>query len=339
MENEMKKRTTITDVARAAQVSLMTVSRVMNGKPGVSEELRQRILALADEMDYRPSQIARGLATRHTATIGLLVPDIANPFFAQMVRGVEDVAFERGYTIFLINTGEHYERELAAFDSLWQKEIDGVIVCSSRLPIAELESAIQRFPAVVLFNRELATPMDHVTMININDQLGAELAVEHLLGIGRTRIGLVAGPATSVSAQRRLDGYRAALNAAKIVFDPALIEYCAPFTDDGRVATHTLLSRRPKADAILAFNDLVAVGVMQACQEAGRRVPEDIAVIGCDDIPLATIIRPRLTTVHVDLNAIGRMLMDSILTLIECEGDDDPRVRTIDPSLVIRESA
>ncbi len=335
----MKKRTTIADVARAANVSLMTVSRVMNNKPGVSEELRQRILALAEEMDYRPSQIARGLATRQTSTVGLLVPDITNPFFAQIVRGVEDVAFERGYTIFLINFGESYERELAAFDSLWQKEIDGVIVCSSRLPIAELEEAIQRFPAVVLFNRELVTPMEHVTMININDQLGAELAVEHLVALGRRRIGLVAGPAISISAQRRLDGYRAALNAAKIVFDPAMIEYCPPFTDDGRAATHTLLARRPRTDAILAFNDLVAVGVMQACQEAGRRVPDDIAVIGCDDIPLATIIRPRLTTVHVDLNAIGRMLMESLLALIEGDGDDQPRAQRIDPILVVRESA
>lgn len=337
-EIPMKKRTTIADVAQAAGVSMMTVSRVMNNKPGVSDEVRQRILTLAEQMEFRPSQLARGLATRQTATIGFVVPDITNPFFAQIVRGAEDVAFEHGYNLFLVNTAENLERELAAYDSLWQKVIDGVILCSSRLPIDELEARIERFPAVLLFNRILVTPQPHVATLNINDELGARMAVEHFVTQGRTRIALVAGPMTSVSAQRRLDGYRAALKAANLGFDPALLEHCPPTTEGGRAATHAILARRPKVEGIVAFNDLVAVGVMQACQEAGRNVPKDIAVIGFDDIPLATIIRPRLTTVRVDLLAVGRMAMAAILKLIHHE-DGGPSVYQLDPELVVRESA
>ncbi len=339
MKAPAKKRPTITDVARAAHVSLMTVSRVMNNKPGVGDEMRRRILALADDMGYRPSQLARGLATRQTATIGLIVPDIANPFFAQFVRGAEDVAFEQGYNLFLVNTAEDLDREIAAFDSLWQKEIDGVILCSSRLPIDELETSLARFPSVLLFNRELTTPMPNIATLNINDGLGAQLAVQHFVSHGRTRIALVAGPTTSVSAQRRLDGYRAALKAANLVFDPAMLEHCPPTTEGGHAAVHAILSRRPRVEGIFAFNDLVAVGVMQACQEAGKRIPQDIAVIGVDDIPLATIIRPQLTTLRVNLLAVGRMAMESILDIIRSSGADTPPAYQVDPELVVRESA
>lgn len=338
MESPTKKRPTIADVARAAQVSLMTVSRVMNNKPGVSEDLRRRILALAGDMGYHPSQLARGLATRRTSTIGLVVPDITNQFFAQLVRGAEDLAFERGYNLFLVNTAENLNRESAAVDSLWQKEIDGVILCSSRLPLDELETSIARFPAVLLFNRELASPIPNVATLKINDELGARLAVEHLVNRGCTRIAFVTGPTTSGSAQHRLDGYRAALKSASQVFDPQLLEHCAPTTDGGRTAAQAILARRPKVDGIFAFNDLVAVGVIQACQEAGKHVPQDIAVVGVDDIPLATVVRPQLTTVGVNLQAVGRMAIEAILKMIR--GDDGvPTTYQVDPVLIIRESA
>lgn len=335
----MKKRPTIADVARAAGVSLMTVSRVMNDKTGVGEETRERILELAAEMGYRPSQVARGLAMRQTSSIGLVVPDIANPFFAHIVQGAEEVAFKRGYNLFLMNTQEDTEREVAALDSLWQKEIDGIILCSSRLPPDELEAYAERFPAVVLFNRELPSPLSHVVTLNINDSLGAQLAVRHLASADRRRIALLAGPVTSISGQRRIDGYRAGLREACRPFDPGLLEHCQPDTEGGRAATRALLARRPRLDAIFAFNDLVAVGAIQACEDAGRRVPDDVAIIGVDDIPLASIIRPHLTTLHIDLPAVGRQAMATTLALISQEPDVAPAAIWIDPELVIRDSA
>lgn len=335
----MKKRPTITDVAQAAGVSLMTVSRVVNDKPGVGEETRQRIRQLIEVMDYRPNEIARGLATRQTATVAIVVPDITNPFFAKIACGAEAVAFEKGYHLFLLNTAESTDREVAALDSLHQKEIDGVLLCSPRLPVDDLESTISQFAAVALFNRELPNPLPNVAQININDALGAQLAVQRFVATGRRRLALIAGPATSTSGQRRIDGYRTGLKEAGLAFDPQFMEHCQPFTEGGRIAAAQLLARRPKLDALLAFNDLVAVGAMQACEDAGRRVPGDIAIIGCDDIPLAVIVRPHLSTLHIDLEAVGRLAMNKILGIIQQPDAPAHATHWIDPQLVIRDSA
>ncbi|MFN8475393.1 MAG: LacI family DNA-binding transcriptional regulator [Anaerolineae bacterium] len=335
----MKRRSTIADVARAAGVSMMTVSRVMNDKPGVGEETRERIRQLAAEMDYHPSQIARSLATRQTSSIGLVVPDIANPFFAQIARGAEDAAFEHNYNLFLINTAEDIEREIVALASLLQKEIDGIILCSSRLPPDDLESHIQSFPAVVLFNRELGEPMPNVATLNVNDRLGALQAVRHFVAYGRRRIAIIAGPVTSISGQRRLDGYRVGLQEAQIIFDPGRLEHCEPTTEGGHAAATAILTRRPRVDAIFAFNDLVAVGVLQACEDAGKKVPDDIAVIGADDIPIATMLRPQLTTLHIDLRAVGAQAMALVLAMIDGRANGADSVYEITPELVIRESA
>ena len=333
----MKKRLTLADIAKAAKVSLMTVSRAINNKPGVSDEVRQSILTLAEAMGYHPNYIARGLATRRTATIGLVVPDNTNPFFAQVARGVEDGAYENGYNIFLVNTNEDPVRELAALDSLWQKNIEGAILCSSRLPTEILEEQIQRFPAVVVVNREPRKPMPNLISININDQRGAQLALGHFLALGRRQIAFINGPANSTSARRRLEGYRAALRSAELPLDPQMVEACSPDMEGGRLAAAALFARLPKIDAIYAFNDLVAIGAMQACEEAGKKVPEDTAIIGVDDIPLATIVRPRLTTLHVNLRHIGRLALRSLLDLIE--GDATPAAFQIEPELRIRDSA
>jgi DNA-binding LacI/PurR family transcriptional regulator len=161
----MNKRPTISDVARLAGVSLMSVSRALNDRPGLGEATRQRILRIADEIGFRPSQIARGLATQRTSTVGLVMPDVANPFFAQIARGAEDAAYENGYSVFLINTAEDVERERAALDSLWQKQIDGAILCSPRLTLDELKPRIMRFPAAVLVNRELDRPILNISAI------------------------------------------------------------------------------------------------------------------------------------------------------------------------------
>ena len=334
----MKKRPTIADVARAAGVSMMTVSRVMNDKPGVGEETRQRVRELVEAMGYRPSEIARGLATRQTASIGLVVPDVAYPFFGEIARGVEDTAYENGYSVFLLNTADDMEREITALDSLHQKEIDGVILCSSRQPSDELAASVERFPAVVLVNREMASPPPNTATVNVNDGLGAELAMQHLVSRGRTRIALLAGPAVSTSAQRRMDGYRAGLRAARLDFDPEMIEYCAPHMEGGYAAAQAVLARRPRADALFAFNDLVAIGALRACQDSGRRVPEDIAIVGVDDIPLATMTRPRLTTLHSDLLGLGRQALDVLLTILTRNGAAGPTAYQIDPTLVVRES-
>jgi LacI family transcriptional regulator len=332
-----KKRVTVGDVARAAGVSLMTVSRAINDREGIGEETRVRILGIAREMGYHPSQIARSLATRQTATLGLVVPDVSNPFFAYIARGAEDAAYENGYSVFLLNSAEEAARERSALDSLWQKEVDGVILCSSRLPQDELQVYFERFPRMVLVNRELDGPQPNVATINVDDRAGAEMAVRHLVESGRRTIALIAGPETSVSGQRRLEGYQAGLAAATRSFDPQMVEYCPPTTKGGLQATLRLLEAHPEVDAILAYNDLVAVGALQACKGRGRAVPQHVAVIGADDIPLASLVQPMLSTVRVDQYKIGRA---TIKLAIEMSAQEPPRVQTvvIQPELVLRES-
>lgn len=333
----MKKRPTLSDVAKAAGVSLMTASRAVNGKAGVSEKVRRTILEHARELGYSPNQIARSLATNYSTSVGLVVPDNTNPFFAQIARGVEDTAYKLNYNIFLVNTAEEPARELAALNSLFQKGVDGLILCSSRLSNDVLEEQIARFPVVVLLNRELKMLPAHTITININDQRGAQMAISHFLEQGRKNIAYLDGPATSLSAKRRLEGYRAALAEAGMPFDPQMVECCAPDTEGGRIAAAALLARRPDVDAIYAFNDLVAVGAMQVCEEAGLRVPSDVDIIGVDDIPLATIIRPQLTTLHVNLKHIGRLAMRLLLESIE--GGVSSTAVQIEPELIVRGTA
>jgi LacI family transcriptional regulator len=333
----MKKRTTLADIAKAANVSMMTVSRVINNKPGVTNETREHILDLIKEMEYQPNAIARSLVTNKTKTIGLVVPDITNPFFAQIARGVEDAAYEHEYTILLINTNEELEREMNALDSLWQKDIDGIILCSSRLPEPKLIAQIQRFPATVLLNREVLDPQPNLVSINVNDQRGVQRAIQHFVEIGRKKIAFLGGPNTSFSSQRRLEGYRTALRTAQIAYDENLIVYNQPNIDGGYKATTALLSKKTKVDAIFAFNDLMAIGAIQACQKGGHRVPEDIAVIGVDDIPLSSIFHPRLTTLHVNLQQTGRLATRTLLDIIGNEAL--PASYQIEFELITRESA
>ncbi len=299
--------------------------------------MRRQIIDIAREIDYQPNQIARGLVTNQTNTVGLVVPDNTNPFFAQIARGVEDQAYESGYNIFLINTAEDPAREQKALDSLVGKGVDGLILCSPRLPSSRLKKEIEHFSASVLLNRELKVPLRTTSSINLNDQRAGELAVEHFLAHGRRKLAYINGPANSHSGQKRLEGFRMGLEAALYPFDERLVERSAPDTQSGHDAARNLLTANPDIDAIYAFNDLVAVGALSYCLEQGKRVPQDIAIIGNDDIPLAAMIRPQLTTLHFNENYIGRLVMHTLLEIVT--GVASPTTIQIEPELYVRESA
>jgi len=333
----MKKRPTLADVAKIANVSMMTASRAINGKPGLSEDLRQKILGIATDVGYRPNILARGLATNQTSFIGLVVPDITNPFFGQIVRGVENAAFENGYNLFLVDTNEDLEREKSALDSLWQNDIDGLILCSSRLPEEDLINQINRFPAVVLVNRELQEILPNLTTINLNDFEGARIATKYLVEHNRKQIGYIGGPVNSISNQRRLSGFRSVLKTSGIMNASLIMEDNIPDTNGGWLAALNLLIKNPDLDAVFAFNDLMAVGAMQALQEVGKRIPEDIAIIGVDDIPLASIIHPQLSTLHVDLQNLGMVALMSLLNLVS--DSPEPTNLQMDMALFLRDSS
>ena len=333
----MSKRITITDVAEEAGVSMMTVSRAINNKEGISEETRQRILQIAEDMGYRPSGLARGLATQRTATIGLVVPDIANPFFAEIARGVENVAYATGYNVFLLNTDEDAEREIAALNSLWEKHIDGLILCSSRLEQSQLLAWLEQFRYVVSVNRALETAVSGTCSIKVDDQGGAEQAVNHLAAAGHNHIAFIAGPEHSLSGQERRVGYEASLTAHNLPVRPEYIKHCVPDTEGGYGAALALLADYSEITAVFAFNDLTATGVLRACVELNRHVPDDIEIIGVDDIPLASLVTPALSTLRIGKRELGTAAMHTLTQLMQ--GEQPPETHQVVPSeLILRET-
>jgi LacI family transcriptional regulator, galactose operon repressor len=335
----MANRVTMSDVAHQAGVSLMTVSRVINHKGDVSSETRQRILEIISSLGYRPSAIARSLATRETCTIGLVIPDITNPFFADITRGVEHLAYSRGYQVFLCNSEEDTQRELAVIQSLEEKRVDGLILCSSRLDEEKLGNVVANLPAVVLINRRLhKTDEDVFDSVILNDERGGWLATHHLIQTGHERIGFLAGPPASYSGAGRRKGYLTALQQADLSPVESWISNCQPSVDGGYKATHDMLALFPQLTGLFCFNDLVAVGALQACEELGRRVPEDLAIVGHDDIPLAALVSPALTTCRVPRYELGATAVNALFERFQdCPGGCQQDV--LEPELIIRESA
>jgi LacI family transcriptional regulator len=332
----MPNRVTMADVAREAGVSLMTVSRVINNKGDVSPTTRQHVLEVVEQLGYRPSGIARGLATHRTGTLGLVVIDVANPFFADVARGAEQQAYAEGYNVFLCNTDEDPLREVAVLQSLEEKRVDGVVLCSSRLDESELQAALAPHPAAVLVNRRLEG--NGAGSVLIDDETGGWMATQHLLHAGHRAIGLLAGPPASHSGRERAKGYRAVLAAAGLSYNPAWTSHCSPVVQGGQETAGELLTTYPELTALFCYNDLVAVGALRASADLGRRVPDDLAIVGFDDISLAALVTPPLTTCRVPRHELGAQAMQLLLNQIDgcLEGYEEVVLR---PELVIRASA
>jgi LacI family transcriptional regulator len=333
----MTGRVTMSDVAEEAGVSLMTVSRVVNDKGEVGPATRQRVLEIIARLGYRPSSIARGLVTQRTGTLGVVVPDIANPFFSDLALGAEDRAYAEGYSIFLCNTKEDPQREVTTLESLAEKRVDGLIDCSSRLGDAPLRCALEHHPHALLVNRRLLDCKVAATVC-FDDEAGGRLATEHLLRSGRHAVGYLAGPKASYSGQMRARGYQAALETANVACAEPLIRHCSSDVEGGRETAGDLIAEHPELTALFCYNDLVAVGALQACAALGRRVPEDIAVVGYDDIFLAALVTPALTTCRTPCYELGLRAMDLLLQRIDGRSDGCQDV-VLHPELVVRASA
>ena len=329
-----QKTVTIADVAKKAGVSTMTVSRAINNKGEITEATRQKVLQVAAELSYRPSRIARSLVTRKTMQIGLVVPDITNPFFSQIALGAQNAAWEAGYNLLLLNTMEDLEREEAILDLLEESQVDGVILCSPRLLEAQLENQLTKQAATVLINRPIASEV--VGLIHIADEAGAAQAIKHLISGGRKRIALLSGPPHSFSGKNRQKGYVKALEQAGLPVDPTLQCPCDP-TPEGGMLADSLLEKHPEIDALFCYNDLVAVGALQACTALGKRVPQDVAIVGVDDIPVANLINPRLTTLKTPKYEIGLTAVELLLQRLR--GQTEQSVKFFKQQLVVRKSA
>ncbi|MBN1935461.1 MAG: LacI family DNA-binding transcriptional regulator [Anaerolineae bacterium] len=328
------RRVTIKDIAREAGVSAQTVSRAINDKGEVSPQTQARVLDIAQRMGYRPNSIARSLVSSRTHNIGLVVPDVANPFFSEIARGIEDAAHEADYNVFLCNAAENLQREIKAIHSLEAQRVDGLILCSSRLSEQELEQLARRYQPLVLVNRRLSNVP--AGLVLIDDAGGAARAVEHLIALGHRNIGLLAGPPNSHSGRERTQGYWQTMDAHGLIPKAHWQTHCAPRAEEGHAASLKLLQRAPELTALLAFNDLVAVGAMRACRDLGVDVPGAFSIVGFDDISLAALVSPALTTIHIPKYQLGRQAMALIVELMaEREGSPAEAI-VLNTELMIR---
>ncbi|MFA9444273.1 LacI family DNA-binding transcriptional regulator [Egicoccus sp. AB-alg6-2] len=331
-------KTTMSDVARFAGVDVSTVSRALNERTAamLRSETVERVLAAASELGYQPNVLARGLRTQRSHTVGMLLPDLTNPFFPPIVRGLEDALDAGGYTLIVTNTDNDARREARSLQSLVGRQVDGLVVATSHLDSDEGTAAVGNLP-VVLVNRRGTDPS--VPAVVPDDAAGVTLAVRHLLDLGHRRIAHVAGPTDTSTGRSRAEAFETFATDAG-VYDPALVEHAAIFAvGDGMEACQRLLEQHPDVTAICAANDLLAIGCLRALRAAGRRVPQEVSLVGFNDMPLVDLIDPPLTTVRIPQYEMGRRAGELLLGLL----DDPPARRArkaveLAPELVVRQS-
>jgi len=335
------RRVTLRDVAREAGVSVNTVSRALNGKPDVSPETRAKVLKVAERLGYRPNRLARGLRSNKTGTIGVIVTDIANPFFGALVKGVEEAARKSSYSIILQDTDEDYEREEEAIQVMLAERVDGLLITPVQTGTETIERLKESGLPFVLLGRYFDNlETDYVVT---DDVRGGYLATEHLIKLGHTRIAMINGPLHISSAKERFEGYKRALAHHGIELDESLVSAGAVTMEDGYRAAQALIQRRKRPTAVFCYSDFVAFGVTKAIREHGLRIPNDIAIVGYDDVDFSSYIDVPLTTVRIFKEELGKQAVALLLEKVQDEviGRKNDARRgglKLDVSLIVRES-
>ena len=327
---------TMKDVAERARVSVATVSHVINETRFVSEELRQRVLQAIDEMDYQPDAVARSLRRKETRTIGLIVPDNSNPFFAEVARGIEDVGFEKGYSVILCNSDRNLEKELTYLDTLIAKRVDGIIFIAATAQVEHVKSLIESGMPVVVADRKM--PEVEVDSVLADNFQGGYEATKHLLDLGHRWIGCISGPWDLTPSADRVAGYKLALNQHGLQADDDLIVRGDYLCQSGEMAVRRFSELSAPPTAIFACNDLMAIGAMKGIQEQGLRVPEDISVVGFDDIALASYLNPPLTTIAQPKYELGKLAAELVIQRTTGSGSREKQEIVLESRLVVRGS-
>ncbi len=324
---------TIKDVARAAGVSVASVSRALNGHESVTEATRQRILAAAGQLRYVPHAAARSLITRRTDTVGVLLPDLHGEFFSELIRGIDAAARARGRHL-LISSSHGSEAEAAQALRLLQGRVDGLLVMSPHADSGVLAASLPSTLPTVLLNTRVASRS--YPAFSVDNYGGATAMMQHLFASGRRRIAFISGPDHNFDADERLHGYRDAIAARK---DAGEIVLRGDFSEaSGYRAGLEICAASERPDAIFAANDMMALGCLFALTEKGVAVPDEIALAGFDDIPIARFVTPPLTTVRVRIAELGRRAFERLAELI-VRDDGETITERLDCDLVVRPSS
>lgn len=329
------KRVTHKDVAERAGVSVATVSYVLNNGPRpVAPETRVRVEEAIAELGYYPNELARSLRLQQSSTIGLILPNVMNPVFGEIAHELENICTQEGFLVLLCNSDRQHDREERFIQMLRAKQVDGVVITPHREPAALIKPLLQAHIPVIVLEHDLPD----VHCITLDEVQGGRIATEHLIELGHRRIALLRRKPTSALSTQRILGYQHALAVANIPYDPTLVIECDAGQAAGAQAMHNLLARREPPTAIFTHNDVLAMGVLHAIHSAGLRVPEDISVIGYDDITSAAYFSPPLTTVRSPKAEMGVLAGQTILQLVRQKEPLPIQKITLPVELVIRAS-
>ncbi len=335
-------RVSIKDIAKAAGVSYSTVSRALNNSPLISQAVRDHVQEIARSMGYTPNALAQSLQSQQTNSVGLVITTIADPFFADIVHGVEERAKKTGVSVFLATSNNDPEEEIRIIETFSRRRVDGVIVASSRIgPDYAARLGQIRIP-VILVNAEADEEQNNLFTVSVNDFLGASQAVQHLIDLGHRKIGYLGVSNRPASNKSRMDGYLDTLKRNNIVVQSEWI--CInQEQSSGALSLDISIGKQlagqilqTDVSAVFCYCDTVAAGVYQACQKSGVSIPDDLSIIGFDDNTISEIIHPALSTIHQPKKEIGEIAMNMLL---DCLAGGEVQNILLDPYLVIRESA
>ena len=329
-----KEPLSIKDIARAANVSHSTVSRALRNSPLVNSETAERIKRIARESNFRVSAVGRSLATGRTNSIGVVVTTLADPFIAEVATGVQDAANARGYSVILANSNEDPEREMKVVQSFEERRVDGIVVMSSRVGSVYVPVLAEMKIPMVLINS--LHPGDFAYSVTIDNAGASRAATRFLIQLSHKRIGYIGDKFGAQANAGRLSGYRLALESSGIPYRPELVVYGDSRPEGGLHAMEQLLSIPEPPTAVFCFNDMTAIGALNAAQRRGLRAPDDISIVGFDDLLIASYTLPPLTTVRQPKHEMGRMATEILLNLLG--GSESESNRLVKGELIVRES-
>jgi len=306
---------TIKDVAERAKVSITTVSHVINKTRYVSDELTERVFQAMEELNYRPNTLARSLRSGRTRTIGLVIPDISNLFFAEISRKIEDKGFEFGYSVILCNTDDDLSKEDSYINVLLEKQVDGIIFISAGGSEANLNKPLDFGIPVVVADRDVSGARSDVVLLD--NRKGGYDAVKYLIEMNHRRIGCISGPSKVTPSAQRLEGYKEALLDQSISIDNSLIEPGDFRFESGEQAMRKLLSLGDPPTAVFACNDMMALGAMRAINDFRKKIPGDISIIGFDNIPISKSVYPALTTMAQPIKEMADLVVELLIERIK----------------------
>jgi DNA-binding LacI/PurR family transcriptional regulator len=328
------RQPSIKDIARLARVSHPTVSRALQNSPLVNAKTAEKIRKIANESGYRASALARGLVTRRTRTIGLVVTTVSDPFTSEVVTGIEQTANDHGYCVFLADSNADPDREKKIVQSFAEQRVDGIIVTSSRVGALYLPLLSEMMVPIVLLNDQHPGAFVHSVMICNQEGTGA--VTEHLIGLGHRRIAYIGDQFGYQSDTERFAGYREALDAAKIPFHPDLVARGDGKPEAAQRAMDRLLALSDPPTAVCSYNDMTALGAMRSIRMHGLHVPDEISVAGFDDLFIASYTDPPLTTVRQPMRRMGQLAMENLIKLMS--GQETVVRIKIKAELIVRES-